>query len=89
MTRGRLGSAEGGEEGGSGTPSTAERHSASAREAAEAPVLLAVNAERGRRGEAPVPKLTVQLLKARQQSRLATCKWNARQMAAGPALAVH
>ena len=67
LTRGRLGSADGSEEngsgGGGGTPSTAERHSASAQEALEAPVLAAVNAERARNGEAPVGRLTVQHLK--------------------------
>jgi hypothetical protein len=82
MTRGRLGSA--GDEGSGGTPSTAERHSASAREAAEAPVLLAVNAERGARGEPPAPKLTVPLLKARRD--LPHCSWD---MCLRVALPVH
>ena len=61
LTRGRLSGGCGAE----GTPSTAERCAASARDAVEEPVLLALNAERARSGEAPVPRLTVHHLKVR------------------------
>ena len=65
LTRGRLSGGFGGAE---GTPSTAERCAASERDAVEEPVLLALNAERARSGEAPVPRLTVHHLKVRMRT---------------------